>query len=416
MGEDWHICPDGIPDGGVPRTKDGAVTWNYSGFTFTFGSEACLSEGAFPLLNDVNQVDIGNGLPDGVLALTVSWFLVNTPENTIECDMRFNNTVSWYTGTGNPPPGQFDWWSVALHEMGHCLGLDHEDNVIPLPVMRSGLQVGTVARELTADDIAGRNTLYGAPRSVVAAVLPSSRSVQVGTPATAFASLINLGTDTATGCSLAPLTSVAADFVFQTTNPTTNTVTGTPNTPVDIPAMQTQTFVFAFTPTAPFNPTDILLNFNCANTSPASIISGLNTLLLSASATPIPDIVALAATLNNDGIVTLTSATGTGVFSVATVNVGASGTITASADTGDVSLPVVITLCETNPTTGACLAGTSPASSVTTQINANATPTFGIFVTGGDFIAFDPAKNRIVVRFRDSVDVTRGATSVAVRT
>jgi hypothetical protein len=102
------------------------------------------------------------------------------------------------------------------------------------------------------------------------------------------------------------------------------------------------------------------------------------------------------------------------VFAVATVNVGASGTITATANTGSVSLSLVLTLCQTNPTTGACLA--APASSVPTQINANATPTFGIFVAGSGPVPFDPAKNRLIVRFTDVSGVVRGATSVAVRT
>ncbi len=65
---------------------------------------------------------------------------------------------------------------------------------------------------------------------------------------------------------------------------------------------------------------------------------------------------------------------------MATVNVGASGSITASADTGGLTLPVNISLCETNPVTGQCISAIGP--SVTTQINANATPTFGIFVQG----------------------------------
>ena len=37
-------------------------------------------------------------------------------------------------------------------------------------------------------------------------------------------------------------------------------------------------------------------SFNCTNTNPAAINAGLNTLLFSASSTPVPDIVALAAT------------------------------------------------------------------------------------------------------------------------
>ncbi len=250
--------------------------------------------------------------------------------------------------------------------------------------------------------------------TLVAALLPISRSVMVGTSATAFAAMIAVGTGTATGCTIAPLTSVAATFAYQATNPTTNQVIGTPNTPVDIPGGGLQTFVVAFTPTAPFPPTDINLTFTCTNTAPASVVSGLTTLLLSASSTPIPDIVALAATLNNDGIVNIPGATGTGVFAVATVNVGAGGAITASADTGGTSLPVNIFLCQTNPSTGDCLA--APTSSVTTQINANATPTFGVFVAGTATVLFDPAKNRIFVRFKDAGSVTRGATSVAVRT
>ena len=57
-----------------------------------------------------------------------------------------------------------------------------------------------------------------------------------------------------------------------------------------------------------------------------------------------------------------------------------------------------------------------PAASVLTTINANATPTFGIFGTASGAIAFLPATNRIFVQFRDANGVVRGATSVAVQT
>jgi hypothetical protein len=77
-------------------------------------------------------------------------------------------------------------------------------------------------------------------------------------------------------------------------------------------------------------------------------------------------------------------------------------------------LPVNIFLCQTDPASGQCISGIGP--SVTTQIDANATPTFGIFVQGNDTVPFDPAANRIFVRFKDGSGVTRGSTSVAVRT
>ena len=142
---------------------------------------------------------------------------------------------------------------------------------------------------------------------LVAAILPNSRSVQVGFPATAFATIINTDDQTATNCGIAPITSVPADFLFQTTDPLTNVLTGTTNTPVDIAGGNgIQTYVFAFTPTAPIAPTEVQLSFACDD-SAADVVVGLNTLLLSASDFPVPDIVALGATIDNDGIVKLSS-------------------------------------------------------------------------------------------------------------
>jgi hypothetical protein len=249
---------------------------------------------------------------------------------------------------------------------------------------------------------------------LLAAVLPSSRSVQVGIVATAFATIINTGHSLATACTITPLSGLATNFHYQTTNPNANQITGTADTPVDITSGGFQSFVIAFIPTQAVAPTDLQLSFDCTNTDPAPINTGLNTLLLSASATPVPDIVALAVTPTNDGIVNILATHGTGAFAVATVNLGASGNITVSADTGSATLPVNIFLCQTNPGTGQCNSAIGP--SVTTQINANATPTFGIFVQGNGSVPFDPAANRIFVRFKDGGNVTRGSTSVAVRT
>ena len=254
----------------------------------------------------------------------------------------------------------------------------------------------------------------GGEAAIVASVLPTSRSVEVGATATAFATMINTGAVAATDCFIAPITSVPADFLYQTTDPATNALTGTPDTPVSIPAGASQAFLIAFTPTAAFAPTDVQLNFDCANTNPALSVSGLNTLLLSASSSPVSDIVPLAATPTADGIVNLPGAQGANAFAVATVNVGALGDITATADTGTAVLPVSLFICETNPATGACLS--DPDTSTTSTIDAGATPTFSVFVNGNGSIPFDPATNRIFVRFEDAGGETRGSTSVAVRT
>jgi len=128
----------------------------------------------------------------------------------------------------------------------------------------------------------------------------------------------------------------------------------------------------------------------------------------------VPDVVALAATAQNDGILHIIGTTGSNAFAVATVNVGSSASITATANTGAATLPLAISLCQTDPTSGQCISSVGP--SVTTTINANATPTFAIFATASGSVPFDPANNRIFVEFSDANAVVRGSTSVAVET
>jgi hypothetical protein len=255
-----------------------------------------------------------------------------------------------------------------------------------------------------------------APPSVAlaAAVLPSSRSVELGNTATAFATLINAGSAPATGCGIAPITPVSAGFTYQTTTSATNAVVGQPNTPGDLAAGAAQSYVIAFPPAAAFAPSDVALGFFCNGLLGPAIVPGVNTLMLSASATPVPDIVALSATGSNDGILHLPGVSGANAFVVATVNLGAGAVITATANTGAVSLPLALSICQTNLATGQCL-GTA-ASSAATTINANATPTFAIFATATDSVPFLPATNRIFVEFSDANEIVRGSTSVAVET
>src|SRR4029077_20911854 len=103
---------------------------------------------------------------------------------------------------------------------------------------------------------------------------------------------------------------------------------GTLNTPVNVPVAGGQSYVFAVTPTGAFNPTDLQISTTCANAPAATSVVGLNTLLMTASVAPVPDIVALGATAGNDGIVNIPGATGAGAFAVGTVNVGITSSIT----------------------------------------------------------------------------------------
>ena len=275
----------------------------------------------------------------------------------------------------------------------------------------------------------GRLTLPGTGTSdaaLVASILPASRSVAFGDAANVFATVINTSTDTAgTQCSIEPVTKLPAIFRYQTTDPTTNALTGALNAPVTIPPGAAQSFVLAFDPferllpvegglePQDLPPTVVDFNFACANAPVAApVVTGVNTLLLSASVVPTPDIVALAATPGNQGIVTVTG--GVGAFAVATINLGTPGAVTVSANLGGAALPVTLSICQTVPTTGVCMG--APAGSVSTSIDADATPTFAIFLQASGTVPFLPATNRVFVQFADASNAIRGVTSVAVQT
>src|SRR5262249_43149563 len=104
---------------------------------------------------------------------------------------------------------------------------------------------------------------------------------------------------------------------------------------------------------------------------------------------------------------------GTTVLAASAINIGSASPITASPKaTG--SLPVNLTICETNPSTGLCLA--PPATTASRTFNTNDLATFTVFAQGSGNVPFDPANNRIRLDFIDSQGVIRGQTSAAIRT
>jgi streptogramin lyase len=413
------------PDGALWFTNRVSAALGQAGFAQIGRITTSGTITEFPTPNDDGAIPLGITTgPDGAM-----WFVKNSLAGGVVGRITTGGTVAEFP-ISNPasipqriaagPDGALWFTDIGTNSIGRATisGMITE---FLLPG-RGSFPIGITAgpdgamwftESQAAPPKIGRITT-GNGSGLVAAVLPSSRSVEVGNTPTAFATIINSGSSAASGCTIVPVTPVPASFVYQTTNPATNALTGSPNTPVSIAAGGAQSFVIAFTPNAPFVPTTVAFGFDCTNVDAALSNPGLNTLLLSASSTPVPDIVALAATAQNDGILHITGASGSNAFAVATVNLGASAQITAAANTGAATLPLAISLCQTDPASGQCISSVGP--SVTFTINANATPTVAIFATARGGVPFLPATNRIFVEFSDANEVVRGSTSVAVET
>jgi sugar lactone lactonase YvrE len=259
--------------------------------------------------------------------------------------------------------------------------------------------------------------LSSLPAPLLASVLPGGRSVAADAPATVFATILNTGaTDLATGgVTLGPTAPSALSLDFQATNPATNQPVGALNQTVAIPANGAASFLLTFQSAGALTASGLGPVFGCDNVQPAPVTPGVSTVDLAFSTMPVADIVALAATAPQPGIVSVPfSKQLPGAFAVASINVGVAGTLTVTADTGAATLPLSILLCPTDPSSGRCLAPLAASQPVT--IDAGATPTFSVFITAAAPVAFAPATSRIFLRFLDASGQSHGSTGVAVQT
>src|SRR6516225_1245743 len=102
----------------------------------------------------------GSKLDSNTLALTIYSYDPNT-NFMIEADTAFNPVIPWNSYRGPLlANGVIDFRRVAIHELGHILGLDHPDThgQTVNAIMNS---VVSNTDTVTADDIAGVQALYG---------------------------------------------------------------------------------------------------------------------------------------------------------------------------------------------------------------------------------------------------------------
>ncbi|MDZ4132050.1 MAG: matrixin family metalloprotease, partial [Dethiobacteria bacterium] len=157
-----------------------ANSWSSAGANFSFNYRGTHSRSGGASMNNKNEVMWNDLNTNTVLAVATIW----TSNNTIlEADMTFNTRFSWSTDGWYG----YDVQTVALHEFGHWVGLDHT----PLYESIMYYRIKGTQRNLHSSDIAGIRHIYSATTSTVTNDNFTSRTAISGTSGQATGSNIN---------------------------------------------------------------------------------------------------------------------------------------------------------------------------------------------------------------------------------
>ena len=153
--------------------SDGSASWGASAESALASWNQLISRVQFTVVRDssapkgdgnrVNSVffsnDVyGTAFGKNVLAVATNWEHGTT---RTEADVIFNSALTWDSYTGNLRSGVQDFHRVALHELGHVLGLDHPDESGQTQASIMDSHTSNLF-QLTSDDVAGAQALYGA--------------------------------------------------------------------------------------------------------------------------------------------------------------------------------------------------------------------------------------------------------------
>ena len=142
-----------------------ALTWDNETAATIFGSFTLDNTANFDSIADSrNEISFGNYSQDGVIAVTRVWgYFSGKPQSRYisQFDMIFDTDYVW--GDAELNPALMDFRNIAVHELGHTLGLTDIYTTTCQEVTMYGYSDNgeTKKRTLEAPDIAGLETLYG---------------------------------------------------------------------------------------------------------------------------------------------------------------------------------------------------------------------------------------------------------------
>lgn len=172
FGPKWGDSTYGTDSGEITWTADFGSNFQFDGGDTQADFDAALQDAfdAWEAVADINftyvspddtttliDIDVSVGEIDGQEFGTVGQAFWSSASSSIQSGrILFDEAEDWApTGSGG-----IDFFAVALHEIGHVLGLMHFDsnNGEPLQIMNSNILVD----DLQSGDIAGVQVLYGA--------------------------------------------------------------------------------------------------------------------------------------------------------------------------------------------------------------------------------------------------------------
>ena len=138
-GSTWSFDTIGLTDK-APDDEDGETTIAACGFQF----ECPDSVPTLPLGTAANQT---------ILAVTLIFEDESRFRAISDSDVFFNPAIPFWT---EPSTAQIDFATVLIHELGHVIGLGHNDNCVVGPtVMESIVDLGETRRNLSSAEMEG---------------------------------------------------------------------------------------------------------------------------------------------------------------------------------------------------------------------------------------------------------------------